>query len=551
MDSNKRSKEFRRELREAYFPAIKTEEILNTTIGEELKKASNDSGNMMALVQVQDDGSIGRSWTYEELYKDCLELAKRMSSRHKKGTRVAVWAPNYPEWVIIEYAASLAGLILVTVNPSFQEDELKYVLEKSQSEELYVAKSFRGNPMWDIAKKVTDKMPSVKRMVDIQDWDELFSLNDSGSESLTNSLPEVAPRDPVQIQFTSGTTGFPKGAKLHHMGLFNNAKSFQTRMGLEKGDRWLNCMPMFHTSGAGMATLGCLAMRATHYIMERFDARNWCEVVEKEKINFLTAVPTMFVEILEEWKKGNYQESKLKGMTSGGTSVPPTLVKELHQTFGVWLQIVYGQTESSPVITLAWADDSLENLTNSLGQPLPNLDVSIRDPQTNKVMGLNEVGEICNRGDNTMLEYHQNPDATSETIDDEQWLHTGDLGTMDAEGYVRIAGRVKEMIIRGGENIYPKEIENSLLEHNDISEVAIVGLPDKKFGEIVGCFLKFEKGQKLTSTDLKSFIRKKISPQKTPAVWIEVDEWPLTGSGKIKKYALREQLSDGLLNVLT
>ena len=166
MDSNKRSKEFHCELKEAYFPAVKTEEILNTTIGEELRKASIDSGSMMALVQVQDDGSLGRSWTYEELYKDCLELAKRMSSRHKKGTRVAVWAPNYPEWVIIEFAASIAGLVLVTVNPSFQEDELKYVLEKSQSEELYVAKSFRGNPMWDIAKKVTEKMPSVKRMVD-------------------------------------------------------------------------------------------------------------------------------------------------------------------------------------------------------------------------------------------------------------------------------------------------------------------------------------------------------------------------------------------------
>ena len=177
MDSNKRSKEFHCDLKEAYFPAIKTEEIWNTTIGEELRKASIDSGSMMALVQVQDDGSLGRAWTYEELYKDCLELAKRMSSRHKKGTRVAVWAPNYPEWVIIEFAASIAGLVLVTVNPSFQEDELKYVLEKSQSEELYVAKSFRGNPMWDIAKKVTEKMPSVKRMVDIQDWDELFGLN--------------------------------------------------------------------------------------------------------------------------------------------------------------------------------------------------------------------------------------------------------------------------------------------------------------------------------------------------------------------------------------
>ena len=249
MDSNKRSKEFHCNLKEAYFPAIKNEEIMQTTIGEELQKASNDSGSMMALVQVKDDGSVGKSWTYEELYKDCLELAKRMSSRHKKGTRIAVWAPNYPEWVIIEFAASLAGLVLVTVNPSFQEDELKYVLEKSQSEELYVAKSFRGNPMWDIAKKVTDKMPSVKRIIDIQDWDELFGSDNKKSGALSNVLPEVFPRDPVQIQFTSGTTGFPKGAKLHHMGLFNNAKSFQIRMGLEKGDRWLNCMPcLLYTS---------------------------------------------------------------------------------------------------------------------------------------------------------------------------------------------------------------------------------------------------------------------------------------------------------------
>ena len=221
MDLNKRSKEFYCDLKEAYFPAIKTEEILHTTIGDELQRASNDSGSRMALVQVKDDGSLGKSWTYEELYKDCLELAKRMSSRHKKGVRVAVWAPNYPEWVIIEFAASLAGLVLVTVNPSFQEDELKYVLEKSQSEELYVAKSFRGNPMWDIAKKVTDKMPSVKRMIDIQDWDELLGIKNNGNESLANTLPEVFPRDPVQIQFTSGTTGFPKGAKLHHMGLLN------------------------------------------------------------------------------------------------------------------------------------------------------------------------------------------------------------------------------------------------------------------------------------------------------------------------------------------
>ncbi len=547
MEKNKKSNEFNFNLQEAYTPPIKTEIVEEITIGEELQRAASDSPQLLALVQIKDDGSIGRTWTYSQLYDDCVLLARVLAVKHKKGTRIAVWAPNYPEWVIVEFAAALAGLVLVTVNPSFQSDELKYVLEKSQSEELYVARSFRGNPMWKIAEDVTSKLSFVKGMKDIQDWDDLYERNSEVEFSKTNSLPDVYPRDPVQIQFTSGTTGFPKGAKLHHMGLLNNAKSFQIRMGMEKGDHWLNCMPMFHTSGAGMATLGCLAMRATHFIMERFDAKNWCAVVEREKINFLTAVPTMFVEILDAWKSGSYGVSKIKGMTSGGTSVPPSLVKELHDLFGVWIQIVYGQTESSPVITLAWADDSLDNLTNSIGQPLPNIEVSIRSPKTNKILKVGETGEICSRGYNTMLEYHQNPEASNETIDSDNWLHTGDLGVMDNQGYVRISGRVKEMIIRGGENIYPKEIENILLEHEAISEVAIVGIPDKKYGEIVGCFIKFEEEQVLNSAELKDFIRQKISPQKTPAFWVEIDEWPLTGSGKIKKFSLREQFETGTL----
>jgi fatty-acyl-CoA synthase len=547
MDKNKKTSEFKFSLKDAYIPSIKTEIIEETTIGEELQRASVDSHNLLALVQIKEDGSNGKTWTYSSLYDDCLSLAKVMARKHKKGTRVAIWSPNYPEWVIVEYAAALAGLVLVTVNPSFQADELKYVLEKSQSEELYVARSFRGNPMWEIAAKVVSNLPFVKKMTDIQDWDDLYEEQSKGSYPANTLIPLVYPRDAVQIQFTSGTTGFPKGAKLHHMGLLNNAKSFQVRMGLEKGDHWLNCMPMFHTSGAGMATLGCLAMRATHFIMERFDAKNWCSVVEREKINFLTAVPTMFVEVLDEWKSGDYGVSKIKGMTSGGTSVPPSLVKELHQVFGVWIQIVYGQTETSPVITLAWADDTMDNLTNSVGQPLPNIEVSIRNPKTNNLLEVGEVGEICSRGHNTMLEYHQNPEATKEAIDGNNWLHTGDLGVIDSEGYVRISGRVKEMIIRGGENIYPKEIENSLLEHESISEVAVVGIPDKKFGEIVGCFLKFEQNLSLNAQELKEFIREKISPQKTPAFWVQIEEWPLTGSGKIKKYDLREQFEKGLI----
>ena len=256
-------------------------------------------------------------------------------------------------------------------------------------------------------------------------------------------------------------------SKITHMGLLNNAKSFQIRMGMEKGDHWLNCMPMFHTSGAGMAALDALPCVQLSLSWKGLMQELVCSCRER-KINFLTAVLNMFVEILDAWKSGSYGVSKIKGMT-GGTSVPPSLVKELHDLFGHGYKLLTAK-QSSPVITLAWADDSLDNLTNSIGQPLPNIEVSIRSPKTNKILKVGETGEICSRGYNTMLEYHQNPEASNETIDSDNWLHTGDLGVMDNQGYVRISGRVKEMIIRGGENIYPKEIENILLEHEAISE---------------------------------------------------------------------------------
>ena len=541
---NEKQPEFEFDLKESFSPAVLIEEISENTIGEELRAAAKDSPDLLALIQIKEDGSRGKVWTYAELYADAVDLAKVLAAKHEKGSRIAVWAPNYPEWVLIEFGSALAGLVLVTVNPSYQVDELKYILEQSQSRELYVANSFRGNPMRSIAEKAVSEMKEEITLVDVQDWDQIFARGDHNI-MVQNELPNVFPRDAAQIQYTSGTTGFPKGAKLHHQGLLNNAKSFQIRMSMKRGDNWLNCMPMFHTSGAGMATLGCLALRASHFIMERFDAKVWCQVVEREEINFLTAVPTMFVEILEEWRAGEFGVPKIKGMTSGGTNVPPSLVKEIKETFGVWIQIVYGQTETSPVISLAWSNDSLENLTNSVGQALPNVEVSIRDPQKKHVLPIGTTGEICCRGYNTMLEYHENDSATKETMDSNNWLYTGDLGSMDRQGYINVSGRVKEMIIRGGENIYPKEIENVLLENEAISEAAIVGIPDSKYGEIVGCFIKFEKDRHLSSEQLKKFIRAKISPQKTPAFWVEVDEWPLTGSGKIRKFVLREEYLKG------
>ena len=547
MRANKKSKAFKRKLKTAYFSAVNIDQVKDVTIGDELRSVASEFPELLALVEITDNGSIGRSWTYQTLLNDSLQLAEVLSNRHKKGTRVAVWAPNYPEWVILELAVALSGLVLVTANPSFQAEELEYVLKKSQSKELFVATSYRGNPMWEIAKTVASKLSTVQGLNDIRKLKKYINKNKAQVVRLNKPLPKVLPNDPVQIQFTSGTTGFPKGAKLHHMGLLNNAMSFQKRMGMEMGDRWLNCMPMFHCSGAAMAALGCLTLRATHFIMEKFEAKNWCEIVKSCEITYLQAVPTMFVEILSEWKKGNYKTSKIKGMSTGGSSVPPSLVQEINKVFGVRVQIVYGQTEASPVISLAWSDDTFDNITRSVGQPLPNIDVAIKDPINREIKNCGEIGEICSRGYNTMLEYHQNPEATKEAIDNDNWLHTGDLGVMDENGYLAVKGRVKEMIIRGGENIYPREIENYLLQHEDISEVAIVGVPDEKYGEIVGCFLKFKIGKSIDSLELKQYIRGKISPQKTPSFWVQITEWPLTGSGKIKKHLLREQYISGLL----
>lgn len=532
-------------LTESWCPAQDGASPDPVTIGAMLRASAKRAPDQPALKELGYDGAIGRVWTYADLLNDAERLARALATRHEEGARIAVYANNVPEWVLLELACGLAGVVLVTVNPAYQKRELKFVLEQSRSEAIYYVKDFRGNPMQEIADAVCDEIPAIRHRIVLTDHDALFAGSDKGA------LRSPEPGDPVQIQYTSGTTGFPKGALLHHNGLVRNGMDVMTRAGVSSGDAFVHNMPLFHTTGCAILVLGGLGVGATMLLAPMFDPKMIVKVIERERTRFILGVPTMLVALIDEVEKSGRDVSSTERIMSGGAMVAPELCRKAKAVLGAPIQIVYGQTESSPVITQAWFEDSLEDLTQTIGQPIPHTEVSIRSPQDNSVCAIGEQGEICCRGYLVMTGYNDNPEATKAAIDEDGWLHTGDLGTIDQRGYVKITGRVKEMIIRGGENLFPVEIENALLEHDEIVEAAVVGVADEKWGEQVACFMRAAGDEKPSPSELKAFIRERLSPQKTPAFWIWVNDWPLTGSGKIQKFALREQFERGDHEALT
>lgn len=534
-------------LKESYFAAMPGEPLLSHSIGETLRLASIDSTDKKALVEVCVDGSMGREWTYGELYEQSERLAYSLSSKYEKGTRIAVCAYNIPEWVILEYAAALAGLIVVTVNPSFQASEVSYVIGQSGAVALFLVKSYRGNPISDIAVQVQAEQPGLRDIIDMQEADQFWAE----PTEMPSQLPKVDDTDSAQIQYTSGTTGFPKGALLHHRGLLNNGFLAGQRLNMDKETIYLNMMPLFHTAGCGLGNLSVLAVRAQMILVAQFDPEVVNNVIEKEQVSVFLAVPTMLVAMLEELSKQPRSHSSVKSIMSGGAIVAPSLVQQGMEQWGCAVQVVYGQTETSPMITQTWHTDTPEDLSGTVGQPLPHTEVAVLDPSSGEILPLDQVGEICTRGYLVMHGYYENPEATNSAIDKDNWLHTGDLGTIDARGYISVTGRVKEMIIRGGENIYPAQIENCMITHPLVEEAAVVGIPDPKWGEIVCCFVRVEDiNTKITKTELVEHARSVLSAQKTPAHWVVVNEWPLTESGKIQKFKLREQFEEGLYETI-
>ena len=523
------------ELTQSLFPAQRDTLFEPTTIAELLRGKANEQGDALALREMRADGTIGREWSYAELLRDSERLGRALAARHAPGTRIAVFANNVPEWVLLEMAVGFAGLTLVTVNPCYGSRELRYVLEQSRAEAIYFVPTVRGNALGPVVDAACSELPAVKHRIQLTDPAALFDGEERGT-----SRPS-GPEDIIQIQYTSGTTGFPKGALLKQSGLIQNGLDSAFRWGVTQGEQILVMMPLFHTAGCGILVLGGLANGATLLLAPGFDPQIIARVIERERPRFVLGVPTMIVSLIDEAESSGRDLTSVESIMAGGAMVAPELISKAARVFGAPIQVVYGQTECSPVITLNWRDDD----AGTIGQPLPHIDVAIFDMQDGTVCPVGVQGEICCRGYHVMAGYNDNPEATASAIDADGWLHTGDLGTMDARGYLKITGRVKDMIIRGGENLFPAEIENAMLEHEAILEAAVVGIPDEKWGELVACFMRQRGSARPDCETLKQFIRERLSPQKTPAFWVWVDQWPMTGSGKIQKFALRDAFMRG------
>ncbi len=526
-------------LTSSYVAADTSSEILETTVGSVLRRAAAEVPDTVAFVEGAADGC--RRWTYAELLRDAESVARGLAARFEKGERVAVWAPNIAEWVLLEYGAGLAGVVLVTVNPSYQAQEFEYVLHQSRSGGIFYTREFRGNAMHETVSQVAGNLPDLREMLQFEDFDAFLTGSDPDTE-----LPEVLPDDPVQIQYTSGTTGFPKGAYLHHRGITNNARLVGERLRVEPGSVYLNPLPFFHTAGCVIAVLASAQANATLVSTVQFEPGRMLELVESERATHMLGVPTMLIAAMEHPNFSEVDLSTIRTVCSGGATVPTDLVRRIEETLGVDFQIIYGQTEASPGITLMRHDDTTEDKANTLGPALPQTEIKVVDPATGEIQPIGVEGELCTRGYLVMMGYFEMPDKTAETIDEDGWLHTGDLVSMDKRGYTRITGRLKDMIIRGGENIFPREIEELLFQHPEVADVAVVGLPDAKWGEVVGAFVRdADPANAASDDDLRAYCREHLSPQKTPKIWVRVEEFPLTPSGKVQKFVLREQWEAG------
>jgi len=522
---------------ESFWPRDESEPVDETTVGGILRAAADATPGQIAIIEGCGDPPARRQWTYGQLREDAERTARALCERFEPGERIAVWAPNIPEWIILEFGAALAGLTLVTVNPAYRPSELSYVLNQSGAAGIFLVPEFRS-PMADFLDQVRPDIPTLREAILFTEWDAFLA-----GAPTTAPLPLVEPTDIAQIQYTSGTTGFPKGARLHHRGLTNNARFYTGRIGLREGDIYVNPMPLFHTAGCGMGVLGAVQRAAVNVPVFAFDPALVLEMCETYRAQFVVGVPTMLIALLEHPDFATRDLSAARVAVSGGSPVPAELVRRVEDEMNVTFSVVFGSTECSPLLTQVRLDDAPDDRAETLGQPLPQTEVRVADPTTGETVPIGALGELCARGYLVMDGYHDAPEATAAAVDGDGWYHTGDLASMDDRGYLRIEGRLKDMIIRGGENIYPREIEDVLFAHPGVAEVAVVGAPDDHWGEVVAAFIRPAPGNPPAVGELRAYCRERLAPYKTPVHWRFLDAFPLTPSGKIQKYRLRDQLT--------
>lgn len=520
----------------SYHPADDSDVVIDASVGDLLVGAADRHPDKVALVAIDDEGQR-RTWTYGELLADARRVAGALLARFEPGDHVAIWSANRYEWVLFEWGAALAGVVLVTVNPALLEREVAYVLRQSRARGVLCADHHRDNDLIGTVERLRPELDDLAEVIRLDDWDEFLASGDDDPP-----LPTVDPHSPAQVQYTSGTTGFPKGALLRHISIVNNARLMGGRMGVTDDDVVLNYMPLFHTGGCVCGTLISAAFDATHVLMSAFTPAGALDVAEAEGCTVIGGVTTMYIMMMEDDRFAERDLSALRVGWTGGATVPASLVRSIEDNFGIDLTVVFGQTETSPTITQTRLDDDAADKSGTVGRPLPCTEVKIIDPETGETVPVGTAGELCTRGYLTMKGYFDMPEATAATIDDDGWLHTGDLCQMDERGYFSVEGRIRDMIKRGGENIYPREIEGVLVEHPAVADAAVVGVPDPKWSEQPAAFVRLAEGASVTEDDLVAHLREHLAPHKTPRLWRFVDDFPLTPSGKVQKYVLRDQI---------
>ncbi|MBB3663471.1 fatty-acyl-CoA synthase [Prauserella sediminis] len=516
--------------------------LLGDTIGDNFDRTVAACGDRDALV----DLPSGRRWTYRELKADIDALALGLLAKGvSKGDRVGIWAPNCPEWTLTQYATAKIGAVLVNINPAYRAHELEYVLNQSGIRMLVAAASFKTSDYAAMIDEVRPRCESLSDVVLLQrpEWTALFE-SDGDAEKLAAASRNLSADDPINIQYTSGTTGFPKGATLSHHNILNNGFFVGELCNYTERDRICIPVPFYHCFGMVMGNLAATSHGACMVIpAPGFDPKSSLEAVQAERCTSLYGVPTMFIAELAEDGFDDYDLSTLRTGIMAGSPCPVEVMKQVIERMGMAeVSICYGMTETSPVSTQTRADDTIERRVSTVGRVGPHLEVKVIDPATGLTVPRGEPGELCTRGYSVMLGYWNQPDKTSEAIDSARWMHTGDLAVMDDAGYVNITGRIKDMVIRGGENIYPREIEEFLYTHPDVLDAQVIGVPDAKYGEELMAWVRMREGaEPLTAEALREFCQGKLAHYKIPRYVRVVDDFPMTVTGKVRKVEMRQQ----------
>jgi fatty-acyl-CoA synthase len=527
----------------SYVSGISGKPLLGDTIGDNFDRAVAAYPDREALVE----HATGRRWTYRELADEVHAVAFGLVDLGVgKGDRVGIWAPNCAEWTFTQYATAKIGAILVNINPAYRVHELKYVLNQAGIRTLVAAPSFKTSDYAAMIDEVRGECPDLEDVLLIgrEDWTSLVAIGRGGSAAhLAELQAELSADDPINIQYTSGTTGFPKGATLSHHNILNNGFFVGEMCSYTEEDRICIPVPFYHCFGMVMGNLAATSHGACMVIpAPGFDPKATLETVAAERCTSLYGVPTMFIAELSEPGFESYDLGTLRTGIMAGSPCPVEVMKQVIDRMGMAeVTIAYGMTETSPVSTQTRKDDSLDRRVSTVGRVMPHLEVKVIDPATGLTVPRGTPGEFCTRGYSVMLGYWEQPDKTAEAIDKARWMHTGDLAVMDDDGYLNITGRIKDMVIRGGDNVYPREIEEFLYTHPDILDAQVIGVPDEKYGEELMAWIRMKEGaEPLTEDAIREFCAGKLAHYKIPRYVRVVDEFPMTVTGKIRKVEMRE-----------